>query len=322
MLDSLGLTDLEQRVYADLLGGHAATVRELTARTGEESSKIQSAVATLHAHGLVGLDGDRISLAPPDLAIDSLLLGRMRQLQEARRGVRAWIQSQQSAEPSASGVEAVVGASAVGQVFDQVLRGAQEEVLGFDRPPYLGGYHDNPTEIELLERGVRFRIVYDRRTLERPTAAQRIGACVAAGEQARVAADVPAKLAVADGRVGLLSFPGPGELPAEPWAFVVRGPAWVEVLVALFGEVWDRATPLRLAPGATEIENLDRWNVPTPTDRQMLSLLMSGLPDKAVASQLGMSLRTVQRRLRHLMDVTGAATRMQLGWFVARNDWL
>jgi hypothetical protein len=35
-----------------------------------------------------------------------------------------------------------------------------------------------------------------------------------------------------------------------------------------------------------------------------------------------MSLRTVQRRLRQLMDLTGSATRMQLGWYVARNDWL
>jgi len=98
--------------------------------------------------------------------------------------------------------------------------------------------------------------------------------------------------------------------------------AWVEVLVALFTEVWERATPLRLGPSDDGEAGHDRWTVPTPTDRWMLSLLMTGLPDKAVASQLGMSLRTVQRRLRQLMDLTGSATRMQLGWYVARNDWL
>ncbi|XVU22457.1 hypothetical protein ACQPZJ_35025 [Actinoplanes sp. CA-054009] len=322
MLAALGLTDLEQRVYVEVLSGRAGTVAELAERTTSGLEEVRAAVDELREQRLVRVDGDRVSPAPPDLAIDSLLLDRMRQLQEARLGVRAWVQSQRGDKPPDQGVEAVVGAAAVSQVFDQVLRGAQEEVLGFDRPPYLGAYHDNPTELALLAKGVRFRIVYDRRTLERPMAAERIGACVAAGEQARVAAGVPAKLAVADGRIGMLSFPGPGEVPAEPWAFVMRGPTWVEVLVALFGEVWERATPLRLAPAADEIENLDRWNVPTPTDRQMLSLLMSGMPDKAVASQLGMSLRTVQRRLRQLMDVTGSATRMQLGWFVARNGWL
>ncbi|MFF0365922.1 helix-turn-helix transcriptional regulator [Micromonospora sp. NPDC005087] len=86
--------------------------------------------------------------------------------------------------------------------------------------------------------------------------------------------------------------------------------------------MWDRATPLRLAPATALIDDVDRQGAPTPTDRQILSLLMTGLPDKAVASQLGISLRTVQRRLRQLMDATGSATRMQLGWFVARNGWL
>jgi DNA-binding NarL/FixJ family response regulator len=46
------------------------------------------------------------------------------------------------------------------------------------------------------------------------------------------------------------------------------------------------------------------------------------MPDKAVASQLGTSLRTVQRRVRELMDATATHTRMQLGWHVARNGWL
>ncbi|WP_306216060.1 helix-turn-helix transcriptional regulator [Actinoplanes sp. RD1] len=312
MLTALGLSELEQQVYVDVLRGRGVRAGEATA----------AALEGLRELGLVGVDGDRVYPTPPDLALDSLLLERMRQLQEARLGVRAWVQSQQSGDGTVAGVETVVGTAAVSQVFDQILRGAQEEVLGFDRPPYLGGYHDNPTELELLGRGVRFRIVYDRRTLDRAGAPGRIGRCVAAGEEARVASGVPAKLFVADGRIGMLSFPGPGEVPAEPWAFVVRGQTWVAVLEALFAEVWDRGTPLRLAPAADEIENLDRGTVPTPADRQILSLLMAGLPDKAVASQLGMSLRTVQRRLRQLMDVTGSATRMQLGWYVARNDWL
>jgi DNA-binding CsgD family transcriptional regulator len=321
MLSALGLAELEQRIYAELLAGRAGTPAELAERLGVPVGEIAAAVEGLAAVGLIRLEKEQVTAAPPDLALDSLLLGRMRQLQEARLSLREWVRGQQSGEPPSSGVETVVGVQAVGQVFDQVLRGAQDEVLGFDRPPYLGGYHDNPTELEMLRRGIRFRVVYDRRTLERPTAAERIGACVAAGEEARAAADVPAKLAVADRRVGLLSFPAFGDLD-EPWAFVARGSRWVEVLVALFGEVWDRATPLRLAPATDVVEDLDRWNVPTPTDRRILSLLLSGLPDKAVASQLGMSLRTVQRRLRQLMDATGTSTRMQLGFYAARNDWL
>ena len=49
--------------------------------------------------------------------------------------------------------------------------------------------------------------------------------------------------------------------------------------------------------------------------------MLAGLTDQAVATQLDLSLRTVQRRLRHLQDLSGARSRMQLGWHAARHDW-
>jgi DNA-binding NarL/FixJ family response regulator len=59
-----------------------------------------------------------------------------------------------------------------------------------------------------------------------------------------------------------------------------------------------------------------------PVESQMVAaLLLAGLTDQAVASQLDLSLRTLQRRLRHLMDAAGVQSRMQLGWYAARHDW-
>ncbi|MEU6076931.1 hypothetical protein [Micromonospora sp. NPDC047074] len=321
MLGAFGLDECEERLYLGLISGGPATVGELAGRLAVAPDDADRAAKALERHGLVHAVGGRIDATPPELAVDSLMIQRMRELQEARVELREWLDRQRSAQPEHQGVQLVVGAAAITQVFDQFLRGAQEEVLGFERPPYTAASQDNPTELELLARGVRFQVVYDRRALERPDAAGSIGRLVAGGEQARMALNVPAKLAVADRRVALLSFPRADDA-VDPWALMVRGEAWVQVLVALFTEVWERATPLRLAPAGDAIADLDRWAMPTPTDRRLLSLQMSGLPDKAVATQLGMSVRTVQRRLRQLMDATGSATRMQLGWFVARNDWL
>jgi len=44
-------------------------------------------------------------------------------------------------------------------------------------------------------------------------------------------------------------------------------------------------------------------------------------PAQAVPTQLDLSLRTVQRRLRHLQDLSGVQSRMQLGWYAAKHDW-
>jgi predicted amidohydrolase len=57
-------------------------------------------------------------------------------------------------------------------------------------------------------------------------------------------------------------------------------------------------------------------------DRSLLALLLAGLTDQAIAGQLGIGLRSVQRRVHDLMAQTGAQTRIQLGWHAARKDWL
>lgn len=50
-------------------------------------------------------------------------------------------------------------------------------------------------------------------------------------------------------------------------------------------------------------------------DRKVLTLLLAGHTDAAVAARLGVSLRTVQRRVRHLMNLAGTDSRILLGWY-------
>ncbi|WP_374099643.1 helix-turn-helix domain-containing protein [Streptomyces sp. I4(2020)] len=68
-----------------------------------------------------------------------------------------------------------------------------------------------------------------------------------------------------------------------------------------------------------------RGRAPRParaTDRRLLALLVAGVADKAVATRMGLSRRTVQRRIQRLMELAGATTRMQLAWQAARRGWL
>jgi DNA-binding NarL/FixJ family response regulator len=50
------------------------------------------------------------------------------------------------------------------------------------------------------------------------------------------------------------------------------------------------------------------WSEFDDVDVQLLSLLLAGFTDQAVAKHLETSLRTVQRRVRHLMNVAGGET--------------
>ena len=57
-------------------------------------------------------------------------------------------------------------------------------------------------------------------------------------------------------------------------------------------------------------------------DRDLLKLLLLGLTDAAAGAQLGISVRTVQRRVAELMEAAGVTTRIQLGAEAVRRDWV
>jgi DNA-binding NarL/FixJ family response regulator len=94
----------------------------------------------------------------------------------------------------------------------------------------------------------------------------------------------------------------------------------LDALLALFDRVWRDGLPLVLgADGVVEGSTGD--GLPE-LDARILGLLLAGLTDQAVANQLGLSMRTVQRRVRALMDRVAAETRLQLGFQAARRGWL
>jgi DNA-binding NarL/FixJ family response regulator len=51
-------------------------------------------------------------------------------------------------------------------------------------------------------------------------------------------------------------------------------------------------------------------------------LLTAGVKDQAIARQLGVSLRTIRRRLANLMREAGAVSRFQLGMLAGRRGWV
>ncbi|MGH1556151.1 response regulator transcription factor [Streptomyces sp. L7] len=86
-----------------------------------------------------------------------------------------------------------------------------------------------------------------------------------------------------------------------------------EALQKLFELAWQQAAPLGRPAGNGELSE----------DEQALTrLLAAGLKDEAVARHLGISLRTLRRRVSDLQERLGAASRFQLGLRAAQRGWL
>ncbi len=117
---------------------------------------------------------------------------------------------------------------------------------------------------------------------------------------------------------------GPHGSPEEPTTALVRDSNLLAALIALFECYWEDAVPLDIdGTGVLAVtDGVGPADSLSATDRKLLSLLVAGVADKAVASQMGLSRRTVQRRIQGMMERVGAVTRMQLAWQASRRGWL
>lgn len=151
--------------------------------------------------------------------------------------------------------------------------------------------------------GVEYRNLVDRDFLTEPAALRALDKRLEVGQQVRVVDHPLTKLVVVDDCMAMV------QLSVE--RSMVLKPPLVMLVSELFEALWRRSRPYLREGG-----DLDR------VDQRILQLMLSGLTDAATAKQLGMSPRTVQRRLRALMDAAAVSSRVQLGWYAVRNNWV
>ncbi|MEV4472295.1 helix-turn-helix domain-containing protein [Nonomuraea sp. NPDC049504] len=317
-LAAVGVDAEDERLYRDLLRHPRTTLPELAEHTGRTAVALRRALSRLEALGLVSRMAGRPArflATRPDVAVAALISRREEGLAQARLASIALLAetpSTQNQSPEEL-VEVVRGQAAVVQRFTQLQQTAAEELLVLDRPPYASDPGEqNAEEIDRLARGVVVRGIYDVSALEVPGKLRLAQEAVAAGEQARISPQVPMKLAIADRACAMLPLSTTESAHADS-AVIVHASMLVDALVALFEVLWRAALPL---PSGSPAGGGD-----ASPDPELFTLLAAGLKDEAVARQLGVSLRTVHRRVSELMELLGARTRFQAGLLAARRGW-
>jgi sugar-specific transcriptional regulator TrmB len=322
-LATLGLSSEEAQLYRALVGLGGTGVDDLAHRCQLSGPEVGAALVALERQGLVAQSAavpGRWVAAPPGIALRALVNDRRHELEQAELVAArlAEVHRTDAAGNVHDLVEVVVGASAVGQRFHQLQLGAVQEVcvLVTDQPTAVPAT-ENQAEDIAAARGVRYRIVLERDVLEQ-TSQTELVAVMRRNEEVRVSDRVPTKLVIADRRTAMV--PLDADSP-DPAALVIHSTGLVRSLLSLFDFVWREAWPLQFAsPDRDEI--VEASPGPDEFDLQVLSLLIAGASDALVARQLDVGLRTIQRRVRSLMDATGASSRIQLGWAAYENGWL
>ncbi|MEJ8632759.1 transcriptional regulator TrmB [Streptomyces sp. MS2.AVA.5] len=326
MLDVLGLEPDDERVYRELLGRPNSPAVLLSDLLVLAQASVDKSLSRLVEWGLATRSSDdRFTAAPPAMALGALISQRRDGLRTAEQALVTFAEEHRAAMTGSSItdlIEVVTGVDAIRHRFLQVQQAAGTQVRSFITAPFVALPPDeNTAEPMALGRGVLFRAVLDRAVLAEPGIITDAIESLRNGVQLRVADHLPMKLVLADADLGLVPL---AVTPAgEPGAVLLHRSGLLDALDALFETVWRSAHPLELSGTGVGSEPAVTFGPPGPSelDRRILALLLAGLTDLTAATQLGLSPRTLHRRLRHLMDMAGVRSRMQLGAYAVRNGW-
>ena len=322
----LGVPEPEEELYRLLLEHGPSTPAQLARRSGRSSAVVRDTVASMEVRGMVSRTAHQRPLlvaASPESALEALIAQRTRDLDRARAAAtelaRDFHSLRDRLDPGEI-VQLITGPEAIVEWATNIQRGAKEEVLLFDRPPYVAGGGPNHLEMELLKQGVRYRVIYDWTALDWPGQIDQLREITEAGEEARMIDDLPTGMAIADRRLAMLPLQTPGGRRV-PERILVHPSPLLSCLILLFDRCWERATPIRFsgdemdttAPAGPEL---------SAEDRKLLVMLAADVKDEAIGRQLGIARRSVQRRIHKLMEQTGASTRLQLVLHAARQGWV
>jgi DNA-binding Lrp family transcriptional regulator len=321
-----GFEERDERVYRAVLRNPGTTVDVLAAEAGVDPDEVLRIARKLIRGRLVRRRGDGVVALRPDIALETL--AREAELELARRREeldlveatvaqfdRDYAQGEHD-RGAPQGVDVVTGRVAVEAAVRRLATGHAGEVLCMlarrGLPPPDGAAGDRAAgdpaagDRAAGDAGAGAALTQlcrPSRTLCAPGADRR-----GLAGTVRIAARPPTTMLVFAGRAAVL--PTDGVRRSADEVLVVHTSALVAALSAVFELAWERATPAGRAAG------------PELRDDTLLRLLATGSHDDAVASEVGVSVRTVRRRVADLLEELGGRTRFQAGVNAARSGLL
>ncbi|MGW6415925.1 helix-turn-helix transcriptional regulator [Streptomyces sp. NPDC055055] len=268
---------------------------------------------SLEARGLVTRtpDGTRFVATSPTETLGAELVERRERLHRAELALAGLIEAYRVGSMGRGQrelMEIVEGTEAVRRRYVHMQLTARSSIDFFSTGGHRAVGPESTQEARALQRGVRLRGVVDEEFLSQPSGSDNLDAALVEGTCVRTVRAIPLKLIICDGEVAMMPLHGQGT-EVNPSLVLRGGP--VNVARALFEAVWERARPY------TE----RTWEIEA-VDARLMRLLLAGLTDTTAAAQLGLSTRTVQRRIQALMVRAGVSTRLQLGWHARDHRWV
>lgn len=322
VLTSLGLTRESERLYYQVAPTSGHTLEGVASLLQIGRVMLLRDLAPLMDLGLVRLDGERLTIPPMASVVADLVRGEAIRAATVTQRLEAlaWAvphlvatttrpDEAELAEVRPLDGELSTGGDAL-RMLGRMLRTSHGDMLWL-RPDAWSMPRESAVNVMLAEEmatGRRSRAIYPVRALNEAPDALRARARL--GEQIRVISELPTRLFILGDSHAV--FPEPLGFADEPRVHV-RQRSVVAALTWWFEALWATATPVPAFDSGEARPDLRRF---------LLEQLVAGAQDEVIARKLGISLRTVRRRIASLMSDLGVDTRFQAGVEAVRRGWI
>jgi sugar-specific transcriptional regulator TrmB len=256
-LQRIGLNAYESRAYMVLLGHPRFKALELAARSSVPRQKIYEVLDSLSEKGFAQVVQEKTKLfsaVDPGLAVPSFITRQHQQLElelaEQSRIANDLVDDLnhaysegQEGRGTLDFLRIVTEPGQTAAQYRKMIGDAESEYLEFSRPPYAVDPLDEQLVKEACSRGIVCRLLMESAPLDL-VHKKRLKDYVEAGVSVQQTSSLPMKLALFDGKRGMLALLDP--LVTKPtWtALVFDHPGMGQAMKGLFDEYWRRSTPL------------------------------------------------------------------------------
>jgi sugar-specific transcriptional regulator TrmB/DNA-binding CsgD family transcriptional regulator len=326
VLQELGLDASCEQVYRALLDEPSMDAGLLAEHLGLSQTQVSQALDALADLALL-----RMSRAEPGrhhpVSLErgiALLLRRQEEELETRRKaledrraaavvVTATAARQRHRIPA--GVELLADIDEIQSRMESLVQAATTEACSIVPAPMSTAALEasRPLDAELADRGVAQKSLCHEAIRGNPASAAYAAWMVDIGAQVRTAPALPNRLLIVDRATAVV--PVDPDTPGQG-AVLITTPGIVAALAELFDQAWAKAVPFEDGQGHDAATGL------SSAESELLRLLATGLTDEAAAKRLGVSVRTIKRRMEDLMRRLEAGSRFEAGAKAAKRGWL
>lgn len=319
----LAIDELTTRVYLLLLR-HPSPRRSALAREGLSEDEITVALDNLQGRGMVNASRrDVIEVYPPDTTLPAWAADLERQARTTRSAIEGLTHMYNEARAEGGGsqvsrdVAILDTAEDVEAAYFRAARRAENRCVRLfarsERMDEMVIHH--PDSIVLAHSSVTSptlerQAVFEQSILEVEGAFTALEAMRTDGIDVRLTPHLAFSVLAVDRSIAVIDI---SHLDSGGGSLYVQQRQLASALMDMCLGLFALSTPLPRTPRGTTIARL------TERDGQIMALLAAGASDLTMARQLGISQRTVERRVRTIMMELGATTRFQAGAIAGRR---